>query len=515
MFWLIILGIVAYFSYRYLYSDEVSEASTATREHETILPIIPEIDVPETSALFPRHQIATMAESLDWCNDITRICWPYIGKIVQAELAPTVEPLINVFLPKPFSNFKFLSAELGKDPLTVDRVIVHRRFQNCIALDLDVSFKGAPKMSMTCSPLRAPFGIKELTWQGRLSVLLRPLIPSIPLFGAVQVAMVSHPTIDMNFTGIGEVADFGPVERIVKKVIKNVIASMAVLPNRFLHKMVDSIDYFDVYFPPLGVIVITIEKGRGFTKEKKIGLIKQTPDLYCKASFGLEDMKTEVRMNNLEPKWGTSKSFILSDLEQPLELKCYDKDTVTKDDLVGSITMNAKELLAKESEWVHFQENIDKSIAENGEILIRSQGFVFDDPSKPIIGQCVMSVLIDRAKNLPVTTKSAACYVRVGRSFSKSTPEIARTPEPIPGVDPVNPIWNHSFDVLCDRVTDADVVLEVFAGRSLQGRVAFSAHQLNASESKSKEGEFALEGGATIRAKVVLRGLVQERLVPT
>lgn len=510
MIWLIILGILAYYSYRYLYAQDITKDG-APPQSTTDLPAIPRVEVPKTTSLSPRDQIAGIVESLDWCNDITRICWPYIGKIVQAELAPTIEPLINLYLPKPFSAFKFLSADLGKDPLTVDRVIVHRRYHNSIALDLDVSFKGTPNMSMKCSPLLAPFGIKELIWEGRLSVLLRPLIHTFPLIGAVQVAMISHPKIEMNFSGIAEFADFGPIERIVRKVLKDVIASMVVLPNRFLYKMTDAIDYFDVYFPPLGVLVVTIEKGRGFTKEKKMGMIKQIPDLYCKASFGLEDMKTDVRMNNLNPEWNQSKSFILSDLEQPFELKCYDKDTVTKDDLVGSIVMTAKELLAKESEWIPFQDNIDEKIAKNAEVLLKSQSLIFNNPCNPVIGQCVVTVLIDRAFSLPPKTTRATCRVRIGSHALRETPQVSRPSESIPGIDPVNPIWSFSFDVLCDRLSDADVVMEVLAGKTSLGRVSVSAHELNMSNSKEARGNYPLAGGASLRAKVILRGLVQDR----
>lgn len=508
MIWLIILGVLAYFSYRVLYAPEQS-AEGEPHAHTTILPTIEPVQVPETTTLSPRDQIAGVVESLDWCNEITRICWPHIGKIVESQLAPTVEPLINLYLPKPFSKFRFVSASLGKDPLTVDRVTVHRRYHNSIALDLDVSFVGTPNMSMRCAPFHAPFGIKQLKWSGRLAILLRPLIPTIPLVGAVQAAMITHPEFDMDFTGVADLADFGPVEKIVRKVLKNVIASMLVLPNRFMYKLSDAIDFFDVYYPPVGVLAVAIEKGRGFTKEKKMGMIKQTPDLYCKASLGLEDMKTGVRMNNLSPEWNSVKFFILSDSEQPFELKCYDKDTVTRDDLVGSFTLTAKELLKKRSAWIPLEET-DVRLAEHGEILVKSQMYSFQDPKLPVQGQCVVSILLDRATSLPPNTKAAACRVRIGSRAVRETPEITRPAKPIPGIDPANPIWSFQFDVLCDEVSDADVVIEVMEGRRSLGKVTINAHELNGIESKSKEGAFSIGGGAELRAKVVLRGLVQD-----
>lgn len=510
MIWLLILGVLVYFSYRVLYGQDTGRGE-GSRSQTTTLPKIEPVIVPETTTLSPRDEIAGVVESLDWCNEITRICWPHIGKIVESHLAPTVEPLVNLYLPKPFSKFKFMSASLGKDPLRVDRVTVHRRYQNSIALDLDVSFIGTPNMSMKCAPFHAPFGIKELKWSGRLAILLRPLIPTIPLVGAVQAAMITHPEFDMDFTGVADLADFGPVEKIVRKVLRNVIASMLVLPNRFMYKLSDSIDYFDVYYPPAGVIAIAIEKGRGFTKEKKMKMIKQTPDLYCKATLGLEEMKTDVRMNNLAPEWNTVKFFILSDYEQPFDLRCFDKDTVTRDDLVGSFSLTAKQLLKKGNAWIPLEETDDK-IAEHGEILVGAEMYTLQDPKLPILGHCLVSVLVDRARNLPAKTKEVACKVRIGSKVARETPEITRPSEPIPGVDPCNPIWNFHFDVLCDEVSEANVVLDVIDRKKVLGRVRFTVDELIASEGHMKQGEFALDKGGSIRIKVMLRGLAQDSL---
>lgn len=510
MIWLLLLCGIAYLSYRYIYAPG-PEDYAESQSRVTELPAIPPIVVPETTTFSPRDQIASVVESLNWCNDIAAICWPHIGKIIQAQLAPTVEPLINLYLPKPFSKFRFVSADLGRDPPRVDRVTVHRRFHNSIALDLHVSFKGAPNMSMKCAPLSASFGVKEFIWSGRLSVLLRPLIPTIPLVGAVQAAMITHPEFDMDFSGIANLAEFGPIEKIVRSVLKNVIASMLVLPNRFLYKMTDAVDFFDAYYPPIGVLTVTIEKGRGFTKEKRMGMIKSIPDLYCKATFALDEMKTVVRMNNLNPEWGCSHAFILSDLEQPFELNCYDKDTLSRDDLVGSISLTAQDLLRKEAFWEKLQ-NVDEKVAEYGEIFLTSQLSVFQNLKDKVQGRCVISILVDRAKGLPSSTKASACKVTIGDYAVRETPEILIPEEPIPGVDPANPIWSFSFDVLCDDACQADVKLEVREGKRCLGRVTINATDLNPENDHKKEGEFDIGRGATLRAKVVLHGLIPEKL---
>lgn len=324
IFWIIVLAVVAFAAYKYSADNLETTEGTAGAPSTTrcILPTLedakPAGEGGDDAVPAPDSQAALISrtiESLDWLNEITKALWPHICEIVKKELGPTAEPLINAALPKPLKNFRFLRADLGHDYLVVDRVTVHKRFADSIAMDLDVSFKGKPDISMKVSPMGTEFGIEEMRWSGRLSVLMRPLTTTLPCVGAVQAAFVDHPEIYIDFTGAAAFADFGPVEKVVRKVLRDVIASMACLPNRFLFKLLDSVDFFEVYYPPNGALHITICEGRGFIKEKK-GFIKQTPDVYCKMKFGLEKAQTPVVKSSLEPKWNTSHTFVLSDDDQ-------------------------------------------------------------------------------------------------------------------------------------------------------------------------------------------------------
>jgi Ca2+-dependent lipid-binding protein len=299
MLLLIILGLLAFGAYYILTSTPDVPVVMEKRKYETKLPTLPEQHDDGYNASNPRDNIARTVESVDWMNCITKALWPYVGKIVQSELGPTLEPLINAALPKPLKNFKFVSTHLGKDYLVLDRVTVHKRYKDSVALDLDVRFRGQPEITMKVSPLAGTFGIEELRWSGRMSVLMRPLTTSLPCIGAVQAAFVTHPELEIDFKGAAAFADFGPVERVVRKVLRDVLASMFVLPNRFMYKLLDSVDFFECYYPPSGALNVSILRGRGFQKEKKAGLIKLTPDCFCRFKFGLEKAITPVMKKSL------------------------------------------------------------------------------------------------------------------------------------------------------------------------------------------------------------------------
>lgn len=506
MFWTVTFIIMLFAFYR-IFNKKQEESSI---EEELPLPTVPLL-VPDTSTLSPHAEIASDAteqnETFEWINYITKISWPHIGKIVQSQIS-TIEPLINHFLPAPFSNFTIVKAELGKDPPKLQNIIVHKRFKNAIALDFDFEFDGTPIVTMKCSPLRAPFAIKRVNWSGRVTVLLRPLIPTIPLVGAVQVAMITHPHFNMEFSGVADVANFGPIERIIHRVTKNVIASMMVLPNRFQYKLADNVDYFDIYYPPEGVMNVSIEKGSGFTSELRKKVYKSIPDLYCKASIGLEEMKTPVQMNNLFPEWRTSKSFLISELEQPFELNCYDKESLKSDVFVGGFTRTAKDLLAKRGRWIDL-ENTQNSVAKEGKIYLSTKFYSLSPLKHTLSNGCVVHVIIDHARNLPAGTLSSMCMVKVGSSVIRETLAVVQDPKE-PGIDPSNPNWGLSFEVLCDSLSDANVKLEVYENGTIIAQSEVSAEELKNADDMTKKGYFHLKPYGILRAMIMLRGLIQD-----
>jgi hypothetical protein len=317
------------------------------------------------------------------------------------------------------------------------------------------------------------------------------------------MSFVNHPTVDLDFKGAAALADIGPVERVIDKVLRDVVASMFVLPNRFMFKLTDAVDYFDCYYPPAGVLNVGIIRGRGFQKEKKAGFVKLTPDLYCRLKFGLRKAETPIVKKSLTPEWNTTTPFILNDQEQELVVKVLDSDPVS-DDLVGEFSVLAQDLLAQRSRWIRMEKNVDEQIAGQAEVLLQSSLMVFSDD---VTGKCMVSVLIDSAFNLPSSTKASSCRVNIGQDATRETFTVVEPVDPIPGVDPRNPVWNVSYDVLVDSLADADVTLSVMVEKRVAGKVSFNAAEIDGKNGNSTMGIFKLGSGASIRAKIIIRGL--------
>lgn len=256
------------------------------------------------------------------------------------------------------------------------------------------------------------------------------------------------------------------------------------------------------YYPPVGALLVSVVRGRGFEKEKKAKFVKLTPDCYTKLKFGLKKVETPVVKKSLTPEWNFSHMFVLSDMEQPLELKTMDQDPV-QDDILGEVTILARDLVKEKERWVAFERNVDATVAANAQILVRSEMLVFGSNYN---GACMVSVLLDRVFGLPRGTRSALCRLKIGNCEQKDTIAITKPAEPIPGVDPENPVFSFSHDVIVPSIGEGNVSISVIADKESAGEVNFSVAEL-ASGKNSTEGLFKLNNNATIRAKVILRGL--------
>lgn len=251
---------------------------------------------------------------------------------------------------------------------------------------------------------------------------------------------------------------------------------------------------------------MSVVRGRGFEKEKKAKFVKLTPDCYTKLKFGLEKAQTSVVKKSLTPEWNFSHIFVLSDMEQPLVLKTMDHDPV-QDDILGEVTVLARELVEEKERWLSFEKLVDQTVAANAQILVKSELLAFTDN---YAGPCMVSILIDRISALPRGTRTSLCRIKVGNTIQKETYTVTRPVEPVPGVDPENPIFNLSYDVIVPSVRDGNVSLTVIADKESAGEVNFNALELTTNKN-SVEGQFKLKEGALIRAKVILRGLTPGR----
>lgn len=171
--------------------------------------------------------------------------------------------------------------------------------------------------------------------------------------GAIQIAFVNPPVLELDFTGAANVADFSVIDGTVRSTILSIINSMFTLPNRFLVKLDANADYFKTYHYPLGIVRVTVERAWGFSEEAKSGakklfskMTRAAPDCYAKIAVGgEEEFRTATKNNTHKPTWNETHDFVVCDFDQCITVDVNDHD-VNGDDDVGMAVTTVRNLMA-------------------------------------------------------------------------------------------------------------------------------------------------------------------------
>jgi len=477
------------------------------------------------------------SESLGWLNDILKQLWPNMCAVGETIIKESVEPVLAEGLPQLLRGLKFTTIDFGSAPPAFDNIDVFTTQNSMIKLNIDVSWE-AKDCKITLEDRIISAGVAGITLKGRLSVLMGPLINTLPLVGAVQLAFINPPTIDIDFTGIANIADWSIVDTKIQEIVQSQLAPMMVLPNRLLSTL-DPTNNFcrDTYQEPVGIVRVTIVKGSQFRDE--LGLFrKDIPDLYVKTKFGAltEEWTTSVQKNTKNPAWNEQKDFIFSDDDQELRLEVWDADNKLlgdPDDLIGvaSTTMgqfllndtnNGLDSLKLSMDGFHngpeitIQAEIYKCVPDLASFTLPdfSNG---NDRSNSICGYLI--ILVGQVFDIAVPKIYANTSVKVGwgSKYDFVTPSVVNAP----GMDPTNPSFNTPFlipltqeDVVSTQSPIPDVVFTMMNNDDKIGTLNVSFDDIANDTTKTMTGDkvpfISADDNScetTIQYRVSLRGL--------
>jgi len=469
------------------------------------------------------------AEPAGFLNDIVANLWPNICVAGSKIIKESVEPVLATTLPGPLKNLRFVKIDFGHVPIGFSNVDVHKTKNNGIKLDMDMNWDGVCDFELDGSMV-PKVGVERVRMKGRISVLLCPLTNVIPLIGAAQVAFLNTPSLQLDFTDAANIADFSIIDSTVRKVILGIIGGMFVLPNRFLVKMDNNVDYFKAYQPHHGLIRVTVARATGIAApkhgEKKKSTIsklmekvklKDVPDCYAKVQVGGEaEWKTSVVDNNTNPEWNETHDFIVTDFEQDISIDIQDEDTATGDDDIGFASTTVKDILlqggSQDLGLAH------KGTPTGGRVLIHAKFFNFVNNAQVLSsahaqgnqpGQYVglATVLIASAHDLQGPREELQPSVKV--TWGTQTFQTA-VKTYTPGTD----IYNPSFDQAFRIPLSADMLANpgAFKIALLNKTTEFGSAQIGWQDVLGAEGmmlqnSFDVGNGAKIRAAVTLHGI--------
>jgi Synaptotagmin-like mitochondrial-lipid-binding domain/C2 domain len=445
----------------------------------------PPASSPRSAGYYNASTDASTTTHINFLSDIINRLWPKINIAGSKMMRETMEPMFAESLPSVLSSLKFTTVDLGHVPIVIDNILVHElqvhpdTGMEYIQWDWDVSWNSASNIQLSTSNNMVQLGVKSIKLNGRMSFWMQPLSEEVPCLDAIHYAFVNPPDIELDFTGLANVADFSSVGVDIRGMIRNmmqdVVSSIMVLPVKMMYVMNPATDFRDMYTSSfLGLARITAHSGRGFRPEKRTLRSHDIPDVYLKIKVGWEPAwKTTTIQNELNPKWDSTTEFhdfLLCSKEQVIQIEAYDEDqgTMDGDDFMGkaNVTVGQVLLLASGAQRTLEVELIKEerrgSIQPTGHFVTISLNILpfttndltsLTDAAKTrdkstttnatnsVAG--LLTVLIQQAFDLPVDKTDAASFVKVW--YGPKEIGVTGVVTDLPGYDALNPIYQVPF----------------------------------------------------------------------
>jgi Ca2+-dependent lipid-binding protein len=335
------------------------------------------------------------------------------------------------------------------------------------------------------------------------------------------VAFINPPELKLDFTDAANIADLGIISGTVRKIILDIIASMAVLPNRFLVKLDASNDYFKTYQPHLGVIRLTIQQAIGISGPKKSGakrllakIVKDVPDCYCKVNVGAEEeWRTSTQKNKNDPAWNETHDFLVTDFEQNITLDVKDDDLGGDDDIGLGHTSVKDVLLAR---GAHELALTHKGEATDARVTVHAQFYNFVTEASALSAEhsqgegqiCgLATVLVASVLGLQGQRDELNPSVKITWG-AKEFKTAAKTYSP--GMDIFNPSFDQAFriPITRDMVNNpAAFKVSLMNKTSETGAVEIPFADVLGAEGCAVADAYDVGDGATVRVSISVHGL--------
>ncbi|XP_034947914.1 extended synaptotagmin-3 isoform X2 [Chelonus insularis] len=425
-----------------------AQATVMAKEKDVILSRLDEIP---SWVYFPDFDRA------EWLNRVLYKVWPGMNHFVRNLVKDTIQPAIAQALSEyKMPTFQFGRLVLGRIPPKVYGIKVYEKntSRNEIIMDCDVLYAGDCDISFHLGNIKG--GIRDFQLRGMLRVVMKPMLNVMPLVGGVQVSFLNNPSIDFNLVGAVDVLDFPGFNQALRKVVREQIAAIAVLPNKIVIPLSAEIPAEILKTPePEGVLRIHVVQAKHLMK-KDIGMLgKGKSDPYAIISVGAQEFRTHTIDNTVDPKWDYWCEFIVehnSGVYSNVITQLFDKDKTGQDDPLGRAHIEVSRVKKKGiiDNWFTLE------MAKHGMVHLRLTWLKlsknFDDLQAALVetqqlrvtsmSTALLTVFIDSARHLPCLrgSKQPDVYLEASVGSKKErTVTMARS---------CDPVWEHGFSFL-------------------------------------------------------------------
>eukprot|EP00435_Cladocopium_sp_Y103_P028175 s3045_g7.t1 len=349
-----------------------------------------------TSEIHEEHD----KDHLEWLNMSLKHLWPEMSEAARAVAVGKVLPSIKAKLlakgKDKIHDVKFSEFTLGSQPVVLGPIQVSRMPRGSVRIRVLLDYRSDMhvEMELDTSYGRWCFGMRDFRIVGEMVTRVRPHIPDSPGTGSVSVFFVDPPKVDFTFSGNMSFGNFPFVKEAIRHSVDSLIAEMFVLPNvATQHISLTDLKMYPLVFSspvPVGILRVTLQETVLESKKvdvaseekspskKKPGIVSRMLSPFTKAVKGVlyawEETEEFIERQvgavigvTTEPymKWqlgqqvwmpdfkpGASFNFAMYDPEQHVKVSLWDRDLLSKDDLMGETTFQAVKAIFHSGERV-------------------------------------------------------------------------------------------------------------------------------------------------------------------
>ncbi|GAB4816080.1 hypothetical protein N2152v2_003126 [Parachlorella kessleri] len=313
----------------------------------------------------PRNQQGGQPPAQDWVDDFVNASWPYMKRAFERLAWESIPGILEASRPSWVHDIRLDKFELGQVPPTVNNIRVHSSsspIDNEIYFEFDFFWKSeqdvrieivVPRLPLLVSELipnameeqlklllRLTVSLSKLSLKGSARMSLRPVWDRLPLFGALQVALVQPPEVGYELSLGPMLAALMPlVKTWLDGAIKEMVFQPYTLPEHYFFQLDPEAKDVDT---PSGVLVVKVLGADKVPKMDVFGWSDPFVELYVRDT---QRHTTAIKRHSRSPTWDETFTLPVHLPEhQELTLILWDNDEWSANDEFGRKTVQIKDL---------------------------------------------------------------------------------------------------------------------------------------------------------------------------
>lgn len=263
------------------------------------------------------HQIPSWisfseTEKMEWLNKIVAKAWPYYDAAICEEVKHQVEPMMEQYRPSFIKRIYFKKLTFGDAPFRIEGIRIDKQEKDRILMEMDFRWAGDANIYLAIelpaggSATRMVPKVSNLAVSGTARIILAPLLPEIPGFGAVTASLMKPPVVKfhLNFgAALGGSYAASAVRAWLDPFLRSTVAGMLVWPRRVVvpilsEEVTGPLD--DLYLRHKGALQVDVISATDIPRMDTLGKTDAYVEMYTMPHL-IE--KTSVKKNTLMPVW--------------------------------------------------------------------------------------------------------------------------------------------------------------------------------------------------------------------